>query len=255
MKKYLLDTVVKLNRDLGSGYFLLELQLDASLGIEMLPGQFVEIKSPEKEPLLRRPISIFDYNKDSGILSLLVRAVGEGTRQITRLEEGDILNVVAPLGHGFTVPSAKRLLLVGGGVGIAPLLYLSKALKAEGNHVEVIYGARTQSELVALECFSNVVDAIHACTDDGSYGFHGLVTQHDAALNGTFDEIKCCGPMPMMKAVAKLASSRAISCEVSLENHMACGLGACLCCVEKTKKGNVCVCTDGPVFNIDQLTW
>lgn len=255
MKKYLFDTIVKLNQNLGSGYFLLDLHMETALGIDMAPGQFVEIKSPGKEPLLRRPISIFNYVKGSGVLSLLVRAVGDGTRQITRLKSGDVLNVVAPLGHGFTIPTVKRVLLIGGGVGIAPLLYLSRVLKTADNHVEVIYGARTHRELVALEKFRDIVDAIHACTDDGSYGFHGLVTQHDVAVNGNFDEIKCCGPMPMMKAVASLASFRKIPCEVSLENHMACGLGACLCCVEKTKKGNVCVCTDGPVFNINQLTW
>lgn len=268
MKKYILDSRIISNEDLGARYKLMRLQLPCNCGkIEMLPGQFVEVKAPETEPLLRRPISIYDFDKENNILSLLVRSVGNGTRQITDMQAGERLNIVGPLGHGFTLPSAEgpKVLLIGGGVGVAPLYYLAKALVDNGFKVDLIYGARCAEELVALPAFEKLkeeTDAmsgtkldIHVCTDDGSMGFHGLVTQNPVALDGSFDAVKCCGPMPMMKAVAKLAASRGIECEVSLENHMACGLGACLCCVEKTKKGNVCVCTDGPVFNTELLSW
>ncbi|MDE6403843.1 MAG: dihydroorotate dehydrogenase electron transfer subunit, partial [Muribaculaceae bacterium] len=165
------------------------------------------------------------------------------------------VNMMWPLGNSFTIPqhTNETVLLVGGGVGVAPLLYFGKILKSKGFTVSFLLAARTASDILQLEEFKKY-GTIYLSTDDGSVGEKGLITQN-SVLDRSFDHIYCCGPMPMMKAVGRLCSERGIDCEVSLENVMACGIGACLCCVEKTVKGNRCVCTEGPVFNIDELTW
>ncbi len=257
MKKHLLKLKVQENMKLGAGYHRLTLVPEGKTMIpDMRPGQFVEVKAPAGDVLLRRPVSIHDCRQGAeGCLVLLIRNVGKGTESICDTRPDEFLDVVAPLGNGFSIPAeGRRPLLIGGGVGIAPLLYFAKALEKNGFKPAIIYGARNCDELVAADAFAGM--DLMICTDDGSAGFHGLVTAHPEAVGGDYDSIFCCGPMPMMKAVAHLAQKRGIYCEVSLENRMACGLGACLCCVEKTKENkNVCVCTDGPVFDINKLTW
>lgn len=226
-------------------------------GVE--PGQFVQIEIPDsKTTFLRRPISVnfVDYSAD--LLWLLVRKAGAGTAHLINAKVGDILNVILPLGHGFTIPEYGqrcRMLLVGGGVGVAPLLYLGQCLKEKGIDFEFALGARSSNDLLEGDEFMKC-GKLNVSTEDGSIGEKGFITQHSIFNDSTITHIACCGPTPMMKAVAKIAKAKGIDCEVSLENVMACGLGACLCCVEDTKdNGNVCVCTDGPVFNINQLKW
>lgn len=221
----------------------------------ILPGQFVQIAVDTPGVFLRRPISINDVNPAERTIDLLIRRAGRGTAALTALNVGDKLNILLPLGNGFTTeaPRGARLLLIGGGVGVAPLLYLGRYLKALGHEPEFLLGARSGVDLLELAEFESI-GRILVSTEDGSMGERGLVTAH-SALNGEIDRIYCCGPSPMMKAVAAIARERGIDCEVSLENMMACGLGACLCCVENTVKGNVCVCTEGPVFNINLLNW
>ncbi|MDE6206105.1 MAG: dihydroorotate dehydrogenase electron transfer subunit [Duncaniella sp.] len=221
----------------------------------ILPGQFVQVAANTPGVFLRRPISINDVNYDQNTIDLLIRKAGKGTSTLVTLKEGDKLNILLPLGNGFSldVTSGSRLLLIGGGVGVAPLLYLGRKLKEAGHKPEFLLGARSAADLLELDDFA-AVGTVHVSTEDGSMGECGLVTRH-SALEGNIDTIYCCGPAPMMKAVAAIARERAINCEVSLENMMACGLGACLCCVENTVKGNVCVCTEGPVFNINLLNW
>lgn len=225
---------------------------------DMLPGQFVQVAVPDApHTFLRRPISINYVDPASDTLALLVRRAGEGTARLCDLKAGDRLNIVLPLGRGFTIPSQQtgRLVLAGGGVGIAPLYFLGSAMNKIGLKPEFIVGARSESDLLQLDLLRSVGE-VHITTDDGSAGHHGLVTTHPAwHEGGQIERVYCCGPAPMMKAVARLAHSIGADCEVSLENMMACGLGACLCCVEKTVRGNVCVCTEGPVFNIKDLTW
>jgi dihydroorotate dehydrogenase electron transfer subunit len=148
----------------------------------------------------------------------------------------------------------SRILLVGGGIGTAPLLYTGKILKNSGFNPIFLLGGRTKNDIVQIEEFRKL-GIVHITTEDCSAGEKGFVTNHSALASEKFDKIYACGPKPMMVAVAKYAKERDIDCEVSLENMMACGIGACLCCVEKTVRGNVCVCTEGPVFNINQLTW
>lgn len=214
------------------------------------PGQFAQVLVTDSpSTLLRRPISICHATEHQ--LALLIRKAGPGTRALCALHEGDTLNVLLPLGHGWDIKGQSPL-LVGGGVGIAPLYYLSRVMADDGIRPAFIIGAKTADELILTEAISDFAD-VSVCTDDGTEGFHGLVTD-SPAWSGDYDSVYCCGPAPMMKAVSRLVGDKA-QCQVSLENMMACGLGACLCCVERTVKGNVCVCTEGPVFHTSQLTW
>lgn len=236
-------------------FVLIKLKSDEPLQ-EIKPGQFVEVKvEGSASTFLRRPISINYVDRNNNEIWLLVQLVGEGTKAMARLNEGDFLNVLFPLGNGFSVPKkGEKVLLVGGGVGVAPLLEYGKALKEVGAKPVFLLGARTKTDLMQLDLFGKYGD-VYITTEDGTEGEKGFVTQHSVLTKESFDRISTCGPKPMMVAIAKFAKANSISCEVSLENMMACGLGACLCCVEKTVKGNVCVCKEGPVFNINDLTW
>lgn len=249
------------NRHIHALYSLLRLTpADGSKLPDMLPGQFVQVEIPDSpSTFLRRPISINFVDTTDNTLWLLIRKAGKGTARLIESSEGSIINIILPLGNSFSMPDPDqvgRLLLIGGGVGVAPMLQLGKVLKMAGFSPEFLLGARSKADLLEVDMFEEI-GMVHISTDDGSYGEKGLVTQHSALADssGKISKIYCCGPAPMMKAVASIAYKRSIDCEVSLENMMACGLGACLCCVEKTVKGNVCVCTEGPVFNINQLTW
>ena len=204
---------------------------------------------------LRRPISINFVDKANNELWLLVAMIGDGTRQLGCLHAGDVLNCVLPLGNTFTMPSARqeRVLLVGGGVGMAPMLFMGGEMHRMGCEPTFLLGGRTHTDLLELDIF-NRYGRVCVTTEDGSMGEKGFVTNH-SVLNEHFDRICTCGPKPMMMAVARYAKQNNIDCEVSLENMMACGLGACLCCVEKTTEGNLCVCKEGPVFNVNRLLW
>lgn len=278
MKKYILDLNVREARMVHERYVLLRLSDFGRPLPPMLPGQFVEVRIDGAAPaFLRRPISICFADRRAHELWLLVAAVGEGTRWLTTLHPGDRLNCVLPLGNGFSMPgdaaqphqadgdqaskaaaddtaARPRPLLVGGGVGVAPLLYLGAAMRESGTEPTFLLGARTSHDLLLTDEFRRH-GRVLITTEDGSEGERGFVTDHSVLAQEHFDRILTCGPTPMMKAVARYARQRGIDCEASLENMMACGLGACLCCVEKTRKGNLCVCKDGPVFNIKELLW
>jgi dihydroorotate dehydrogenase electron transfer subunit len=254
MKKRVLDCVVLENRLMSTEISLLRLTSSESFPFGVA-GQFVMLRIDGGGILLRRPFSIhgIDYAKNE--LHLLIRAAGAGTRWLRGVVPGDVINIMLPLGHGFTIPerSTLPLLLIGGGVGVAPLLYLGEQLVGRGITPIFLLGARTSEGIVRYEEFRRLGE-VHISTEDGSMGERGYVTDH-SVLRGDFGFIYACGPLPMLRSVASYASNRGIGCEVSLENRMACGLGACLCCVERTLSGHVCVCTEGPVFNIDQLSW
>ena len=256
MKKYILDLTVNSVEALSDKNVLIKLTDDKPLP-EMLPGQFVEVRVDNSpSTFLRRPISINNVDYDHNELWLLVAAVGDGTRQLQRLQKGDRLNCVLPLGNSFTMPtdSTQKVLLVGGGVGVAPLLYFGKLIKAMGGEPTFLLGARSAKGVLERELFEQV-GRVLITTEDGSEGEKGFVTNHSVLAQEHFDRISTCGPKPMMMAVARYAFKNDIECEVSLENKMACGVGACLCCVEKTVEGNKCVCKEGPVMNIKKLTW
>ena len=257
MKKYILDLTVSSVERLSERHVLLKLTHKETLP-DMVPGQFVEVRvGGSTTTFLRRPISINFVDRAHNELWLLVAMVGEGTRQLGQLQKGDNVNCVLPLGNGFSFQSDKnalrKLLLVGGGVGVAPLLCLGAELQRQGAVPTFLLGGRTKADLLELDLF-NKYGRVCVTTEDGLLGEQGFVTNH-SVLNETFDHIFTCGPTPMMKAVARYANAKAIDCEASLENLMACGLGACLCCVEKTTEGNLCVCKEGPVFNIKRLLW
>lgn len=256
MKKYILDLTVNSVEALSDKHVLIKLTDDKPLP-EMLPGQFVEVRVDNTpSTFLRRPISINNVDYDHNELWLLVAAVGDGTRQLQKLQKGDRLNCVLPLGNSFTMPtdSSEKVLLVGGGVGVAPLLYFGKCIKAMGGEPTFLLGARSAKDVLERELFEQV-GRVFITTEDGSEGEKGFVTNHSVLAQEHFDRISTCGPKPMMMAVARYAFKNDIECEVSLENKMACGVGACLCCVEKTVEGNKCVCKEGPVMNIKKLTW
>lgn len=253
-----MDLIVTQNTLLNNNYCLIKLTTtDNSPLPEVLPGQFVQIKVDNApSTFLRRPISINFVDRSTNELWILVQMIGEGTRTMGKYTEGDIVNMLLPLGNSFTKPDAKEkpIMLIGGGVGIAPMLCLGAKLYKEGYLVKFLLGARSKGDLLELDQFAKYGD-VYTTTEDGSHGEKGYVTNHSVLQQADFSFIYTCGPKPMMMAVAKYAHQNGIDCEVSLENMMACGIGACLCCVEKTVKGNVCVCTEGPVFNIKELTW
>ena len=255
MKKYLLDLTVKTVERIHERYVLIKLT-DSKPLPEMLPGQFIEVRvDGSSTTFLRRPISINFIDRKQNELWLLVATVGDGTHKLAELKEGDQLNCLLPLGNGFTpVHEGEKVLLVGGGVGVAPLLYMGDQMQQMGMEPTFLLGARTAKDLLLLDMF-NRFGRVFVTTEDGSQGEKGFVTNHSILSDERFDRISTCGPTPMMKAVARYARSKGIDCEASLENLMACGLGACLCCVEKTTEGNLCVCKDGPVFNIKRLLW
>jgi dihydroorotate dehydrogenase electron transfer subunit len=273
--KQILDFTVRSVERVSDKHVLMRLTLPAPLP-EMLPGQFVEVRiDGTPDTLLRRPISINFVDRRQNELWLLVAMVGSGTQWLGSRKAGDIVNCVLPLGNGFILPDGKtvqgnsspvaasKMLLVGGGVGVAPLLYLGDCLQQAGHEVTFLLGGRSAKDVLELDLFKKY-GRVCITTEDATLGERGFVTQH-SVLAEPFDRIYTCGPTPMMKAVARYASEHAVWCEASLENLMACGLGACLCCVEKVKREetgaasqettNVCVCKEGPVFNINRLLW
>ena len=223
---------------------------------DIAPGQFVQVRVDDSPTTyLRRPISIHDVNRDDNTISLLVQIVGEGTKHLGATKVGDTINLVLPLGKGYTLPAkGEKVLLVGGGIGIAPLYYLARCMIAQGVKPVFLLGGKKSSDLVRLDAFRQLAETL-VTTEDGSLGEKGMVTMHSVWNERKFDKIYVCGPKRMMMAVADIAKKNNVWCEVSLEHMMACGLGACLCCVEDTVDGNLCVCKEGPVFNTRRLKW
>jgi len=256
-KKYVDDFVVVEKRSLNTTNFLIKLK-SSKLLPDIHAGQFVNISVNNcNEVFLRRPFSVFEADYSESNISIIVKILGRGSRKLTQINEGDLLNLIYPLGKGFTRPVAgEKILLAGGGSGVAPMLFLAKESGLPSENVNIVIGARTLEDHIDVEEYAKY-GKIYYTTEDGSKGFSGLITGHPLIsenLSG-YDKIYTCGPTPMMKAVAKKAREAGIFCEVSLENMMACGFGVCLCCIEPTVKGNLCVCTEGPVFNINDLKW
>lgn len=224
------------------------------------PGQFLQVKTcAQQDPLLRRPISLYNVDKQKGSITLLYKVVGRGTQLLTGLRPKDTLDIMGPLGKGFTLPeNPRQALLVGGGVGMAPLLYLARRLKDLNCDVQVLYGVGTSTELVASERLIKLGCDLKPATMDGSSGYQGLVTDllKNQAAADKLEIIYTCGPEIMMAEVAAFAAQHNIWGECSLEEHMACGVGACLGCARKLKAedaGYVKVCKDGPVFNMQAV--
>ena len=255
MKKVLVDLVIKEIQQVNANCVLLVMASETPFP-DVRPGQFAELRIDNTPTvMLRRPISVHSFDAEKNEIGFLVQVVGDGTKWLGSLKVGDKVNTLLPLGNGFTMPveAGKKYLLVGGGVGSAPLYDLAEELKKGGHEFAILIGARSAKDLYRREAYE-ALGRVEYTTEDGSRGEKGYVTNH-SLLGEKFDCIYTCGPKPMMMAVARYAREKGIACEVSLENKMACGLGACLCCVEDTKEGHKCVCTDGPVFSIDELKW
>lgn len=244
--------VVSEKKFLNSSFFKLKLKSKKTLP-EINPGQFVEVQvNSDSKVLLRRPISINDVDSQTNEISLIIQTVGQGTKELAKINEGEEINLVYPLGNGFNI-EGENPLLVGGGVGIAPLLYLAKNFHAKGIKPKVLLGFRSQEQVIDLKEYEKYAD-VYISTQDGSVGSKGLVTENEI-FTQSYDTIYTCGPTPMMKAISDYSLKNNIKCYASLENKMACGIGACLCCVQNTTEGHKCTCTEGPVFNVKDIIW
>lgn len=244
--------VVSEKKFLNSSFFKLKLKSKKTLP-EINPGQFVEVQvNSDSKVLLRRPISINDVDFQTNEISLIIQTVGQGTKELAKINEGEEINLVYPLGNGFNI-EGENPLLVGGGVGIAPLLYLAKNFHAKGIKPKVLLGFRSQEQMIDLKEYEKYAD-VYISTQDGSVGSKGLVTENEI-FTQSYDTIYTCGPTPMMKAISDYSLKNNIKCYASLENKMACGIGACLCCVQNTTEGHKCTCTEGPVFNVKDIIW
>ena len=256
-KKEVKNLVVTENISLNTTNFLIRLQSTEPLP-QIVPGQFVNIEIKNtSEIFLRRPFSIFEVDYSQNLISIIVKILGRGSKKLTEISIAEELSLIFPLGKGFTFPNKNdHILLIGGGSGVAPMLFLAKESGLNLNNVHLLLGARTYEDHINVDNYRQYGN-MYFTTEDGSLGEKGYVTQHSVFQNNisSFDKIYACGPDAMMKAVAREAKKANVFCEVSLENLMACGFGVCLCCIEPTIKGNLCVCTEGPVFNINDLKW
>ena len=219
---------------------------------EAEPGQFVQLQIPGGAFTLRRPVGIAEVSLQKGTVAFIYRVVGKGTKALSRLTAGTVINVLGPLGHGFSC-KAKRPLLVGGGMGLSPLLFYAEHAKGKA---DVLMGGRCARELFWQEIYKPHVQDVFCTTDDGSCGTKGFTTTllPELLQKGDYDLVIACGPEIMMKGIAKIAHEYQIPCQVSLEKRMGCGLGACLSCsIDTTGGQRRKVCKDGPVFWAEEV--
>ena len=226
------------------------------------PGQFVQIKcSDSMEPLLRRPFSIHKVKRG---LEILYEVVGKGTEMLSRKQKGEYLDALGPLGNGFSLPRGSNLkpraIIIAGGIGAAPLVYLAEELKKNKIKTIVLIGAKTKGLILCEKDFKKITPEVYVSTDDGTYGCKGFVSKLFHKILKTTESkfetvVYVCGPHGMLRCIADICRERNFECQVSMEEKMACGIGACLGCVVETKSGNKLVCKDGPVFNVSELIW
>lgn len=213
------------------------------------PGQFVHVKKPDSVNFLRRPFSIADADRENGTITLIYRIVGKGTAEYAAMKVGEAFSILGPIGNGFALKDGRPL-LIGGGVGIAPLIYLSRQLKDQ--KPILLIGGKNKDEVFWEKYLQEFADKIYITTDDGSVGFKGFTVQllPQILAENNIEHIYTCGPNIMMEGVAKLAHEHDIDCQVSLEKRMACGIGVCLGCTFESKLTGKRrkVCTEGPVF-------
>lgn len=243
--------------ELKPGIFKFSVQADEIVNIAK-PGNFIEIRvNDDIEPFLRRPISIYNMDKDKGILEFIFQVKGKGTTILAKRNEGECIDIVGPLGFGtFKYSSYENLAIIGGGIGVFPLYELAKSAKNENKNVNTYLGFRNKDLVVLENEFKQVSNQLTITTDDGSYSQKGFAIdflKKDIEA-GKIDSIYACGPLPMLRAVRELALEKNIPCQISLEERMACGLGVCLGCAVKTAKSPKeapeywHVCKAGPVF-------
>ena len=221
------------------------------------PGQFVHIKCG-KGLLLRRPISVCEFEEDdpSDLLSIVFEVRGEGTQWLAERQEGDVLDVLGMAGNGFPIDRKSRCLLVGGGIGIPPMLGCAKYTLGRST---AILGGRSADKIILTEEFDAYCKEVLVATDDGSWGYHGFVdalVRQELEKDQGYDYVLACGPKPMLRNVAKVAEEFGVTCLVSMEERMGCGIGACLVCACDMNDGSrKHVCKDGPVFDSKEVDW
>ena len=230
------------NKMIAKEVFLMKLDGDCSEFTA--PGQFCEIKIPGK--YLRRPISVCDVSENT--LTLIYKVLGEGTEELSCMEEGEYLSILTGLGNGYSVEDApKNPVLCGGGVGVPPLYYLCKKLVEAGKHPYVALGFRSKEDVFFEEEFRTLGVPVNVATEDGSYGQKGFVT----SLLGNHNYAMVCGPEPMLRAVYEKVEGG----QFSFEERMGCGFGACMGCSRKMKSGMKRICKDGPIFTWEEIEW
>ncbi|MGL4688173.1 MAG: dihydroorotate dehydrogenase electron transfer subunit [Fusobacteriaceae bacterium] len=247
---FLENCLIMDNSSLGSDNYLLKIKSEKCIE-NSKPGQFFMLKCKNEITILRRPISLHYVNKKEKILEFYFETKGKGTREFSKLKKDDFIEIQGPLGQGFSTDlKNENILVIGGGMGIAPMKFTIETL-AFNNNITFIAGARSKEYIKILDNFDLSNISTHIATDDGSYGTHGNVVQvlKSLLLMGKYDKILTCGPHKMMEAIYNVAKSENIKIEVSLEERMACGIKACVGCSIKTKNGMKKVCADGPVFS------
>lgn len=250
---------ILINENVGRDIWRMELKAPW-IAQKAQPGQFVNVRLTEHtDPLLRRPISLHGIDADNGIIGFLYLVVGKGTEMMSKLENGDRLDLLGPLGNGFSPTfKGRRAVLIGGGIGSAPLYPLMEMLRERKKDVTLIYGAQGQESIVCLDLYKENQAEIILTTVDGSAGEKGFVTAPLERLlkSERVDYIYACGPEAMLKAVEEMALQHGVDGEVSTEANMGCGLGVCLTCSVPGKDGkNRKVCTEGPVFKMGELAY
>ncbi|MDR1276554.1 MAG: dihydroorotate dehydrogenase electron transfer subunit [Candidatus Accumulibacter sp.] len=265
----LTESSLLFNTQISPSYWHARLCASAAFVREAAPGRFVMLRvNDTTDPLLRRPFAIFDADDDASgapVFEILYRVVGKATTILSAKKEGDVLDVLGPLGKGFDLGApAGEHLLVGGGVGLAPLYALAKKLRAASSTVLLFAGGRRRDDILCAEAFASLGVECHFATEDGSIGERALVTEpltRYLESQGAKAAIYACGPEGMLRAVAQIAARRAIPCQVSLESRMACGVGVCLGCVVAGRRTAPqtpdfrCVCSEGPVFDANEIDW
>lgn len=253
IKKVVSDCLILENILLGNDVFKMVVSAPEICKVSQ-PGQFVEVKTGRpNSPLLRRPISIADVEDDK--LTIIYRIVGEGTQLMSECKTGESVNILGPLGKGFDL-TAQKPLLTGGGIGIAPMIFLARALQAK--RPSLLLAARSKEDVVFWkELFQAYCPQIDVTTDDGSLGTKGNIMALLPQLceNEAYDKIYTCGPTPMLKAIASYSQEINVPCQLSLESHMACGIGVCLACScnSADKSQRLKICQNGPVFEAGEV--
>lgn len=246
LRKEALDAEIISNRAVASDIYRLEV-VEPLLAQETVPGQFLQVRIDTPGLFLRRPLGIAEADAPKGTIVMYYRVIGKGTAALARMKAGEVVNCLGPLGNGFLL-AASRPLLIGGGMGLAPLLFLAQRFLGKA---AVLIGGRNKAEVFWTDFFAPLTRHVFITTDDGSAGKKGFTTSLLPMLlqEYRFDALYVCGPEIMMKKIATIAAEKAVPCQVSLERRMACGLGACLSCVIDAKDGGrKKVCQDGPVF-------
>ena len=254
-EKFQENVTVVSQKQIADGIFDLVLQTK-EIAAHAKPGQFVSVYSNDASKLLPRPISLCGIDREAGTLRLVYRVTGEktGTEEFSKLEAGDTIKIMGPLGNGFAVEPGKKAFLIGGGIGVPPMLQLAKEIKASGvAEFQTIMGYRNAQTLLKEEF--EAAGELYISTEDGSVGTKGNVMDAIREQKLEADIIYACGPTPMLRAIKQYAEANNIECYISLEERMACGIGACLACVCKSKEkdahsnvNNKRICKDGPVI-------